>query len=80
MQELMRSNDIVLINFVEALLRDAGCQVIIADQNMSVMEGSIGAFPRRVLVAADDLLQARRILRDADLGNWIYPDGGGPSD
>lgn len=74
MQELMRSNDIVLINFVEALLRDAGCAVVIADQNMSVMEGSIGAFPRRVLVAAEDLAQARRVLRDAELGAWIIGD------
>ncbi len=71
MQELMRSNDLVLVNFVEVLLRDAGCDVVIADQNMSVMEGSIGAFPRRVLVADDDLNRARRVMRDADLGQWL---------
>lgn len=76
MQELMRSNDLVLVNFVEVLLRDAGVKVVIADQNMSAMEGSIGAFPRRVLVSDDEINEARRILRSADLEKWIVdPDG-----
>lgn len=70
----MRSNDVVLVNFVEVLLRDAGCHVVIADQNMSIMEGSIGAFPKRVLVPEDDFNQAKRVLRDAELGQWILPD------
>lgn len=70
----MRSNDVVLVNFVEVLLRDAGCHVVIADQNMSIMEGSIGAFPKRVLVPEDDFTQAKRVLRDAELGQWILPD------
>lgn len=74
MQELMRSNDVVLVNFVEVLLRDAGCRIAIADQNMSVMEGSIGAFPRRILVAHDDLRQAVRVLREADLEQWLSAD------
>jgi hypothetical protein len=71
MVELMRSNDTVLIGFVEVLLRDAGIHAIIADLNMSIMEGSIGILPRRVLVSDDDEMQAKRVLQDADLGHWI---------
>ncbi|MEL6871419.1 MAG: DUF2007 domain-containing protein [Pseudomonadota bacterium] len=75
MRELVRTNDPVLLNFIEVLLRDAGCHVLVADQNISMIEGSIGVFPKRVLVDSDDLAQARRILRDADLGQWIVEDG-----
>jgi hypothetical protein len=68
MEELLRTNDIVLISFVEALLRDAGIQPWVADQNMSVIEGSLGVLQRRVMVPADDLAQARRIMVDAGIG------------
>ena len=71
MTELLRSNDTVLLSFVEALLRDAGVEFVIADGNMSVLEGSIGAFPRRVLVLDEHLAQSRRVLVDAGLGDWI---------
>ena len=71
MKEVMRSNDTVLLNFVEVLLRDAGIVATIADRNMSVMEGSIGILPRRVMVDADDEQRAKRVLREADLGEWI---------
>ena len=63
----MRSNNAVTLSFVEALMRDAGIGVMIADQNMSIIEGSIGAIPRRILVEADRIDQARRIMRDAGL-------------
>lgn len=67
MEELMRSNNPVTLSYVDALLRGSGISVFVADQNMSILEGSIGAIPRRVLVDSDDLQQARRILRDAGL-------------
>lgn len=67
----MRSNDVVTLSFVEALMRDAGIGVMIADQAMSIMEGSIGAIPRRVLVESDRIDQARRIMRDAGLGHEL---------
>ena len=63
----MRSNNAVTLSFVEALMRDAGIGVMIADQNMSIIEGSIGAIPRRILVESDRIDQARRIMRDAGL-------------
>lgn len=70
-RELMITNDPVLISFVQSLLRDAGIPAVVADSNMSILEGSIGILPRRVLVEAGDMEAARALLRDADLGQWI---------
>lgn len=66
-QELLRSNDAVLLSFVEALFKEAGIEHAIMDAHMSIVEGSVGILPRRVLVGEDDFAQARRILRDAGL-------------
>ena len=68
MRELLRTNDAILVSFVEALLREAGIAFHIADRNISIAEGSIGAFPRRVLVAEAALPEARRLMLDAGLG------------
>lgn len=65
MHELLRTNDMVLISFVEALLSDAGIGHLVADQNMSVLEGSIGVLPRRVLVERDRYDEARRLVEEA---------------
>ena len=73
MDELLRTNDIVLISFVEALLRDAGIEHMVVDQNMSVIEGSLGVLPRRVLVASDKATAARRLLDDAGVGAEVTP-------
>jgi len=71
MRELMQTNDPVLLSFVEALLRDAGIECVIADRNMSVLEGSIGVLPRRVLVAEENFTWARQVMIQSDLGNWV---------
>ena len=71
MEEILRTNDIVLISFVETLLKEAGFHYFVADQNMSVIEGSIGILPRRVLVPADDVERARRLLREAGIGDEL---------
>lgn len=71
MKELLRSNDPVVISFVDALLKESGIMHSIADQHMSILDGSIGVLPRRVLVAGDDLAQAQRILRDAGLAGEL---------
>ena len=65
MTELMRTNDLVLISAVEAILRGAGIGCHVADGHMSAVDGSIGALPRRMLIAADDATRARKILHDA---------------
>lgn len=72
MSELLRSNDPVLLGYVEVLLRQAGIGCLIADQHISVIEGSIGAFPRRLMVDGDDLEAGRRILAEAGLAEWLY--------
>jgi hypothetical protein len=75
MREVLRSNDAVLIGFAQSLLRDRGIGCFVADQYISVVEGSIGAFPRRLLVGEADLAAARRALDEAGLGQWIVGDG-----
>jgi DNA-binding MltR family transcriptional regulator len=74
MIELLRTNDLVVISFVESLLRDAGIACFVADQNMSIMEGSLGVLARRVLVDADEVVAARRLLTDAGIEAEIKRD------
>ncbi|MEO9612709.1 MAG: DUF2007 domain-containing protein [Nitratireductor sp.] len=71
MIELVRTNDPVVISFIEALLRDAGIEFFVADQNMSVVEGSLGVLPRRVLVSSETVARARRLLADAGIADEI---------
>lgn len=71
MKEVMRTNDPVLISFVEATLAGAGIACLVLDQHMSVLEGSLGIIPRRILVEHDSLNQARRLLRDAGLAHEL---------
>ncbi|PTM98428.1 putative signal transducing protein [Mycoplana dimorpha] len=68
MIELIRTNDAVLLSFAESLMKDAGIHYLIADQGMSILEGSLGMLPRRLMVDADRQDEARQILRDAGLG------------
>src|SRR4029453_2050574 len=75
MHELLRSNDAVLISFAESILREAGVGSLVADQHMSVIEGSIGAFPRRLLVKTEDAATARQALSEAGLDAWLVRDG-----
>ena len=75
MIELMRTNDPVLLSYLTALLADAGIEAIVLDQHTSVLEGSIGAIPRRLMVAGDDEIRARRLMASAGIqasepGRW----------
>lgn len=65
MRVIATSNDPVRLSFLMALLADAGIQATILDSHASVMDGSIGAVPRRLVVAEADEAAARRVLRDA---------------
>jgi hypothetical protein len=76
MRELVRTNDLVLISAIEALMRGADIDFVVLDQNMSVLEGSLGMLPRRILVDAGQAARARRLLQEAGLGHELRPDGG----
>ena len=69
MIELLRTNDMVLITTIEAMLAGAGVAAIVLDAHTSVIEGSIGAIPRRVMVIDEDAATARRVLRDAGISH-----------
>jgi Putative prokaryotic signal transducing protein len=74
--ELVRTNNTVLISAIEAVLAQAEIPHLVLDQNMSVLEGSLGVLPRRVLVHQRSLAAARGLLADAGLGHELNPDAG----
>ncbi|MEH2512384.1 hypothetical protein V1291_003738 [Nitrobacteraceae bacterium AZCC 1564] len=71
MRELMRTNDMVLVSAVGALLDGANIHHLVLDNNMSVIEGSLGVLPRRILVHEDDNKAARRLLTEAGLAHEL---------
>jgi hypothetical protein len=73
-RELIRTNDMVLVSAVGALLDGAGIHHLVLDQNMSVLDGSIGILPRRLVVPDEDLGRAQDLLREAGLGHELRPD------
>ncbi|MBL4615866.1 MAG: DUF2007 domain-containing protein [Magnetovibrio sp.] len=66
MFELVRTNDPVLISWLQAHLSDAGIEVLVLDEHMSIMDGSVLAIPRRIMVAQKDQFVAKTILAEAD--------------
>ncbi|KAA0916710.1 DUF2007 domain-containing protein [Aquicoccus porphyridii] len=67
MKQLLRTNDPTVIAFATALLQGEGITAFEMDVNMSVLEGSIGILPRRLMVADRDFDRAKRALRDNDI-------------
>ena len=65
MRVVASSNDQIRLGFLAALLADAGIDSVLLDQHISAVEGGIGAFPRRLAVAAEDEARARLVLRQA---------------
>jgi hypothetical protein len=65
MRVVAMTNDPVRLSFLTALLADAGIESVLLDQHMSAVEGSIGAIPRRLMVAEADYSRARRVLTEA---------------
>ena len=65
MREVLRSNDAVWLSWLTALLADAGIAAVVLDTHMSIVEGSIGALPRRLMVADDDHARALAVLAEA---------------
>ena len=75
-RELVRTNDAVLVSAISALLQSAGIPHHVFDQNMSVLEGSLGILPRRILVPEEHAVAARRLLENAGYGQELRRDGG----
>jgi hypothetical protein len=71
MVELLRSNDLVMLSYVRALLAGDGIEAVDLDEHMSTLDGNVAAIPRRVMVDDDDVERARRLLRDAGLGDAL---------
>jgi hypothetical protein len=71
MQEILRTNDPTVIAFSTALLRGEDIDCFVLDVHMSVLEGSIGLLPRRLMVADRDAFRARAVLRDNELGDML---------
>ena len=71
MREILRTNDPVLLSFVESLFREAEITFYVADANISVLEGSIGAFPRRILASDDDATEALELLAAAGINDGV---------
>ena len=73
MQELVRTNNAVLITAIEALLKAADIPHVVLDRHMSVLEGSLGILPRRILVDDEHHESARQLLEDAGLAHELRP-------
>ncbi|MFO7855829.1 MAG: DUF2007 domain-containing protein [Paracoccaceae bacterium] len=74
MVELFRTNDPTTIAFAMALLRGEDIDCIVFDVHTSVLEGSIGVLPRRVMVTREEAFRARAVLRDNGLGHELSPE------
>ncbi len=77
MRAIVKSNDPTLLSFVTSLLGDAGIEVFEWDSNMSVVDGSIGILPRRLMVPDDAHDAACRVLREAGLSHEIHGENDG---
>lgn len=65
MKELLRTNDPVRLSWIEAYLAASGIEVVVLDLYTSIIEGSIGAIPRRLMVSDADYVRARSLLAEA---------------
>jgi hypothetical protein len=66
MKELVRTNDVVRLSWLQAVLAEADIAVVLLDSHTSIVEGSIGAIPRRLMVADADHFRAAAALRAAE--------------
>lgn len=71
MKEILRTTDPTQIAFATAMLKGEGIESFVLDQHMSIMEGSIGLFPRRLMVIDRDAFMARAVLRDNEIESGL---------
>jgi len=65
MVEVLRTNDAVLLSFISACLNEADIDALVFDNHASIMEGSLGVLPRRIMVADKDEFLARKVIEEA---------------
>ncbi len=66
MKEILRTNNVVYLSFAQVVLAEAGIESLIFDVHMSIMEGSLGVLPRRLMVTDEDESRARYVLATAE--------------
>jgi Putative prokaryotic signal transducing protein len=71
MRDLVTTNDPVLLSYLLVLLEGAGIEAVVFDGNMSAVQGTLGAVAQRLAVPTERWEAARRLLVDADLGQWM---------
>ena len=76
MKEVLRSNNLVLLSWIQSVLNEANIKVFVMDGQMSVLEGSAAAIPRRVMVSEEDYRAAIKVLKAAqsDVDNLVLFD------
>jgi hypothetical protein len=65
MRAVLKTTDLVVLNYAASLLSQQGIESVVFDSHASVMDGSMGFLPRRLMVLDEDFAQADRLLRDA---------------
>ncbi len=74
MKEILRTTQALDVTFATALLKGEGIRYFVLGENMAVLEGSIGVFPRRLMVAAEDAFVAAAVLRDNGIESGLPDD------
>lgn len=72
MKPVIKTTNPVTLNFAEAVLKDADIPCFMMDHHVSMVEGSIGVIPRRLMVDDDDVMEAISVLEAADLGGEVF--------
>ncbi|NOR64070.1 MAG: DUF2007 domain-containing protein [Rhodobacteraceae bacterium] len=75
MKEILRTTEALDVTFATALLKGEGIRYFVLGENMAVLEGSIGIFPRRLMVAKEDAFVAAAVLRDNGIDSGLPDDG-----
>ncbi len=71
MKELLRTTDPTVIAFATVLLEGEGIAAFPLDVHMSILDGSLGILPQRLMVSDRDHFRANAILRDNDVPTGI---------
>lgn len=79
MRAIVITTDPILISYATSLLAEAGIEALTFDQNASIVEGSIGMLPRRLMVSEERYNEAARLLEDAGLGKFLAGSRGAAS-